>query len=442
MAFSLPKAGAPIIAWASELIRDLRREIPQFGPGFVVEQKASGRHVSLVRDFMGQGQAQYRPVSCVVNGEAPDYVASVVLTPGQVLERIRSTSTPGEQVKTWDPTYGAKKLSEGPVIPVPVGKTLYVKVLTTPEGAVAATPTLVSDVDTPAGAVHHVPPLDSLGGDDGVYFLPILKVVSDAGYARVVQLHEGPLDWQPQVWQGYNMSGGAYVYAGYSKSEKAHQFRSIVGENGISVTEAYGEVRIGLQVESTDETSPDTTDGAQAMLPASFYPTLWEDSGTWKVTIQDGVVRGRLPGLYDPQEVATTTVDLVAGTDTHIFLLFVFTDTSATYQYVTNASATYSGDAHTPAKRTMVGMLTKNLDLHYESVVTRARYPDGPSDYTTVVNVNTTFETDTALGAIGEDATYTHQCTFRIASITWSNGVPSVRPRQIGDIWANFRAQI
>lgn len=194
--------------------------------------------------------------------------------------------------------------------------------------------------------------------------------------------------------------------------------------------------------DGTIETKPDGTPVRSFADDYSFRCRVAIDGTTWRVMIQDGVVRGRLPGLYDPQEVATTTVDLVAGTDTHIFLLFVFTDTSATYQYVTNASATYSGDVHTPAKRTTVGMLTKNLNLHYESVVKRANYPAGPSEYTTVVNVNTTFETDTALGAIGEDATYGHQCTFRIASITWSNGVPSLRQRQIGDIWANFRAQI
>lgn len=174
----------------------------------------------------------------------------------------------------------------------------------------------------------------------------------------------------------------------------------------------------------------------------SFRCRVAKDGTTWKIHISDGVVHGRLPVDHTPHEIPTTTLTLT-GSDTHIYLHLLFSrslPSGATfaYQYVTNASATYCPDQHSPITISQTGLLAEDLNFAYTSALTSTN----PNQYATVLSGNTSYTGVFAIDGIGHPVDYENLLTFRIASIVWSNGVPSIRQRQLGDIYGTFRSML
>ena len=194
--------------------------------------------------------------------------------------------------------------------------------------------------------------------------------------------------------------------------------------------------------DGTTETKPDGTPVRSFADDYSFRCRVAKDGTTWKIHISDGVVHGRLPVDHTPHEIPATTLTLT-GSDTHIYLWLLFSrspQSGATfaYQYVTNASATYCPDQHSPITISQTGPLAEDLNFAYAKALTSTN----PNQYATVLSVNTSYTGVFAIDGIGHPVDYENLLTFRIASIVWSNGVPSIRQRQLGDIYGTFRSML
>ena len=102
-------------------------------------------------------------------------------------------------------------------------------------------------------ASEQAQPIDdsNVSGVDGLYFYPLaLMDVDESDNATIKQVQQGgPITHDPLLWKGENIGAGAKVFKDRDTTNNKYRFRSIIGDDGVDVTENSGDITITLDGE-------------------------------------------------------------------------------------------------------------------------------------------------------------------------------------------------
>lgn len=194
-------------------------------------------------------------------------------------------------------------------------------------------------------------------------------------------------------------------------------------------TDAYlmlqGDPRVDriIDIIPTDSIATDTS-GSPIYAPLvpeySFQVKVADDAGTWKATVHDGIVRGRImiPASVDTGVVVDSEVlSLTANTNTNVFLVVSLTVGPGPTQAWASGYTLSADNFYGPDDASIMHISNSQTVAIEGNVVCKPP-------------VFTFFENASVVRV------------FRIASITWANGTPTVIQRQNGDISADFDVRV
>lgn len=240
------KKDDPILASDWNMLLDaLAARTPCTGAGLALASSSGGFAYSLPTPLgqLPKGQSPFSVIAIETGGVS--YL--VTIKEGWVIERQpMSESSPA--VLFHMPKYGTTSLNTipRPQLSMAINDIAWCRYQTDETGLISAVPEIVVAAADQPGA-HYYPVDPEASGQDGDFYVKLFKLVMDGTTPAIIVYQQSDIEHYAQLWTGENTGTGAGVFKQHDETQNIYQFRTIAGDNGVTVTEDGDEILIELE---------------------------------------------------------------------------------------------------------------------------------------------------------------------------------------------------